>query len=120
MTKLACEQVKLWCAHDCGNFEIMRATYVTHSFSRHAHDSFCIGIVEQGAVTLPCLGTAHFIPAGNLLVINPGDVHAGHTPVDTGWTYWMIYPDAALLQNAMSEITERRYDLPFFHTKYPR
>lgn len=114
MTSLVREQVKFWRIQDCGNLEMMRATYVNHSFARHTHETFGFGIIEQGATTFPYQGTAHVIPAGNILIINPGEIHAGHAAIPEGWTYWMLYPEATLFQNAMCQVAEERVDLPYF------
>ncbi|MBD2099646.1 AraC family transcriptional regulator [Leptolyngbya sp. FACHB-261] len=108
------EQVKFWRTPDLGNLELMRATYITHSFPRHSHDSFGIGIIEQGALRFNCEDKAHIIPAGNLILINPGQVHHGHAATASGWTYRIIYPEATLLQQALSELNERRCELPYF------
>lgn len=43
------EQTKFWLVQDIGQVELLRARYSTHSFSRHTHEGFAIGIIEQGA-----------------------------------------------------------------------
>ncbi|NJK47555.1 AraC family transcriptional regulator [Candidatus Gracilibacteria bacterium] len=108
------EQVRFWNTSDCGNVEIMRATYVTHSFPRHSHESFGIGIVEDGALKYALQEGTHVIPTGNLVIVNPGEVHWGHAAVDTGWTYRIFYPEVALLEKVVSEVRERNCYLPYF------
>jgi AraC-like DNA-binding protein len=54
------------------------------------------------------------MPEGTVCVLNPGEVHTGYAFHQTGWTYRMLYPDAKLLQQIASQITEREQDVPFF------
>ncbi|MFZ5643409.1 MAG: AraC family ligand binding domain-containing protein [Bacillota bacterium] len=41
------EKTKFWHAGDLGNLELLRATYITHSFSPHIHEGFAIGVIEK-------------------------------------------------------------------------
>ncbi|MEW6665177.1 MAG: AraC family ligand binding domain-containing protein [Thermodesulfobacteriota bacterium] len=36
---------------DLGNLEFLHATFVRHSFPRHTHETFAIGVVEGGMRT---------------------------------------------------------------------
>lgn len=108
------ERVKFWQARDVGNLDLLRATYVTHSFARHTHDGFAIGVIEAGAETFHCRGATWVAPAGSIVVINPGEPHTGQAATRDGWTYRMFYPEACLLQRASCDVTERPCDVPFF------
>lgn len=108
------EQVKLWRVKEFGNLELLHATFVTRRFPRHFHEEFGFGVVEQGAFVYRVDGTDHVIPQGHLVIINPGDVHSGHTAIETGWTYRILYPDCDLLKQVMFEVTERQETIPYF------
>jgi AraC-like DNA-binding protein len=108
------ETSKFWHAQDIGNVELLRATYITHAFSRHVHEGFAIGVIERGAETFYYRGGTHIAPAGTIVVINPGEVHTGEALDETGWTYRMLYPEAALLRQAASEASGRPRGIPFF------
>ena len=41
------EQAQFWQVQSLKNLEFMRATYINHTFPRHSHETFGIGIVEQ-------------------------------------------------------------------------
>ena len=69
------EQVKFWLAQDLNNLELLRANYISHTFSRHTHDGYAIGVIERGAETFYYRGKTHTAPAGSLVVINPGEIH---------------------------------------------
>jgi AraC-like DNA-binding protein len=102
----ATEQAKLWRVGDFQDLELMRATFVTRSFSPHYHEEFGIGVMEQGTLAYRTKGQNHMIPAGHLLVINPGEVHSGCAATATGWTYRIMYPNCSLVQQVMREILE--------------
>lgn len=108
------EQAKLWAADDLGGLELLRATYVTHSFSRHAHEEFAIGVVEDGAQAFRYRGATHTTPPGGIILVNPGETHTGHAAVESGYTYRMLYPDADLLRQAASELVGREKGVPSF------
>ena len=91
------ERAKFWLDRQLGDMELLDATYVTHSFSRHVHEGFAIGVIEEGAECFYYRGAEHVAPAGSIVVIEPGEIHTGHAVRETGWTYRTLYPDAALL-----------------------
>ena len=96
------------------NLELLHANYVTHTFAPHIHEGFAIGVVEQGVETFRYRHAVHFASAGEIVLINPGEMHTGSAAVKQGWTYRMLYPSASLLQRAASEIVGHQHDIPFF------
>lgn len=97
-----------------GDLELLHATYVTHSFAPHMHESFALGVIEHGTETFSYRKATHFASAGEIVLINPGEMHTGSAAFEQGWTYRMLYPSASLLQHAVSEIVGRQCDIPFF------
>jgi AraC-like DNA-binding protein/mannose-6-phosphate isomerase-like protein (cupin superfamily) len=57
--------------------EVLRASYETHSFARHSHDTYTLGLVTGGAGTFWCRGAERFACKGDIVVIPPGEVHTG-------------------------------------------
>jgi AraC-like DNA-binding protein len=109
------ERTKLWrIATSFGDVEMMRATFTTQVFSRHMHERFAIGVIEDGALGFYYRGENVVAPAGSVNLVNPGEPHTGHAAADLGWTYRMFYLDTSLLQYAASEIAGRPRDLPYF------
>jgi len=116
------EQVKFWrfsyedtaqSLPPC-SVELLRARYITHTFCRHTHETYAIGVIEQGAEAFDCRGNHFVAPAGSIALINPGEVHTGHAADQaTGWTYRMLYPDVSLLQRAASELGQQQA-IPYF------
>jgi AraC-like DNA-binding protein len=108
------EKVKFWLAQDLNNLELLRARYITHTFSRHTHDGYAIGIIEHGAETFYYRHAVHIAPAGSIVVINPGEIHTGSAADETGWVYRMLYPSVELMQRAAVAVKGRRHDFPDF------
>jgi len=69
----------------------------SRSFARHTHDQFGIGLVDAGAqVSASGRGPVE-VGAGDLITVNPGEVHDGR-PVDAqGRTWRMVYLDPEFL-----------------------
>jgi AraC-like DNA-binding protein len=108
------EQVKFWQEPTLQGLELLRARYITHSFSRHTHEGYAIGVIEAGVEAFTYRGSAHRAPAGSLVVIHPGEVHTGHAGIPAGWVYRMLYPEAALVQRVAQEMGQGTEVEPFF------
>ncbi|MEQ9333433.1 AraC family transcriptional regulator [Thalassobaculum sp.] len=77
-----------------------------HSFARHTHDRFGIGMIHRGAQrSLSGRGTVE-AGAGDVITVNPGEVHDG-MPIGEGGRAWRIlYFEPALVAHAGDEQTE--------------
>ncbi|MBD2090095.1 AraC family transcriptional regulator [Microcoleus sp. FACHB-1515] len=112
------EQVKFWrfayreIDRSPSNIDLLHAHFITHSFDRHIHDTYAIGVIQSGAEAFTYRGEYHVAPAGSIAVINPGEVHTGHAVDGSGWTYRMLYPDVSLLEQTAIELGKR--NLPYF------
>jgi AraC-like DNA-binding protein len=109
------ETAKFWHDRALGDLEILRATYITHAFTPHVHEGYAIGVIEGGAETFAYRQATHVAGAGSLVVINPGEVHTGQALTNAGWSYRMLYPEAAQLQRAASQLAGVPRDYPFFN-----
>ncbi len=108
------EYTNFWREPELGNTELLHARFVNHSYTRHSHDTFAIGMIEVGAEEFECNRQKFVAPAGSIVVINPGEVHTGQAASEGGWTYRMLYPEAELLQKVLSETTGKQGVIPFF------
>ena len=105
---------KFWVAPDLNGLQLLSATFVTHTFPRHFHDTYVIGIQESGAEKFQCLGVPGVAPAGSIVMLNPGEVHNGRAAEGKPWVYRGFYPDLSLIQEAASECHGARRPLPVF------
>ncbi|MGF1513971.1 MAG: AraC family transcriptional regulator [Elainellaceae cyanobacterium] len=108
------EQVKFWRDPALQDLEMLRATYISYAFSRHAHEGYGIAIVESGAMAFDYRGATHTAPAGSVVVTHPGEMHTGHAALETGWTYRTLLPAADWLYRAAAELAGRSRSLPYF------
>lgn len=109
------EKAKFWRDARLENLELLRATYVTHTFAPHFHEGFAIGVIQAGVETFSYRKKQYFSTPGALVLINPGEIHTGEAAVAEGWSYRMLYPEATLLQQAASQLAGRPQDVPFFY-----
>jgi AraC-like DNA-binding protein len=114
MVRESRETTKFWRDPALADLELLKATYVTHSFSRHTHEGYAIGVIERGIEEFVYRGATHQAPAGSIVIIHPGEVHTGHAAAPEGWTYRMLYPDVSLMQKATAEFTGPSIDVPYF------
>ncbi|MFC3163253.1 AraC family transcriptional regulator [Ciceribacter thiooxidans] len=77
-----------------------------HSFPRHTHDAFGVGIIRRGAQkSLSGRGVVEAGP-GDIITVNPGEVHDG-TPIGDHGRFWqMLYLLPETIAAAALEITE--------------
>ena len=67
-----------------------------HTFPRHSHDHFGIGVISQGAQrSWSLLGQVEAGP-GDVIIVNPGEVHDG-MPLHGARSWQMVYLDPELL-----------------------
>ena len=74
------------------------------SFPRHSHDSYGIGRIRRGAQR--SWSAAGWVEAGpgDLLMVNPGEVHDGQPLGDAGRQWQMLYLAPALVDAAAAEL----------------
>jgi len=77
--------------------ETIRAHFKGHAYDPHDHDDVLVGITEQGVQEFRCRRRLHTSTPGRVILIEPGEVHDGHSPRDEGFTYAMLYLPARLL-----------------------
>ena len=74
------------------------------SFPRHSHDTYGIGRIRRGAQR--SWSAAGWVEAGpgDLLMVNPGEVHDGQPIGDAGRQWQMLYLAPGLVDDAASEL----------------
>lgn len=77
------------------------------SFARHSHGEFGIGLVTSGAQRSWSGRGAVEAVHGDLITVNPGEVHDG-TPVGQARAWSMLYIPAALVGGIVADLTEGR------------
>lgn len=91
-----------------------------HVFARHTHEQFGIGLIHQGAQkSLSGRGMVE-AGAGDMITVNPGEVHDGAPIGDVGRCWRMLYFEPSVIGNAMEDISQSRtriaeFTAPVFH-----
>jgi AraC-like DNA-binding protein len=107
------ESVKYWVAPQAPGIELLRAKYTTQTFSRHIHDGYALGVIEQGALAFSYRGERLIAPAGTINLVIPGEAHDGQAATPAGWSYRMFYLESDLLEKVAAELFGRASQ-PFF------
>jgi AraC-like DNA-binding protein len=75
-------------------------------FARHTHDQFGIGLVDRGAQTSASGRGQVDVTAGDLITVNPGEVHDGLPVDDRGRSWRMIYIDPVVMDALTGSVRE--------------
>jgi len=78
--------------------EVRYSNYCQEAFRKHTHDTYSIGIVLQGHSTFFHSGRTDSITAGDVVLIEPGEVHACNPRSGSAMVYYMLYIDVPFMQ----------------------
>lgn len=105
------ERARFWREQRYGALECLSATFHTHTYAPHTHETYVVGIIEAGCEAYSIGGVkARAIP-GDVVFVNPDVLHDG-APVDGGYTYRMTYPTVEFLKTIAEDILERPVSTP--------
>jgi AraC-like DNA-binding protein len=93
-----------WSDSTIEGLEFLSAEYTSHEFAPHSHDSYSIGLVQSGALSFKYRSPSDVVPAGNIMIIHPGEVHTGKCIGDQGCVYRMMYIKPEILRDGFSEL----------------
>lgn len=83
-------------------------------FGRHTHDQFGIGLLYRGAQASASGRGAVEAVAGDVITVNPGEVHDG-SPLGTDGRAWcMLYLEPAVMSAAIADLSEGAADIGEF------
>lgn len=89
------EKAKYQYSNVLNGLEIVDAQYEKQSFSKHVHEGYTIGIIEQGAQRFYRSGANHVASQDSIILVNADDVHTGEAATEGGWKYKALYPTVA-------------------------
>jgi AraC-like DNA-binding protein len=105
------------------HIEARFSRYRQPAFKKHFHETYAIGVVEQGISSFWHQNKTEIIGKGTIALINPGEVHACNPKDESEWIYKMFYVDIDLIQELAYDISEKNEGLPAFTNnilKHPR
>jgi AraC-like DNA-binding protein len=77
-----------------------------HTFPRHTHDQFGIGVIHQGAQKSASGRGPVEAGSGDAITVNPGEVHDGIPIGDHGRSWRMLYFDPEVIAGAVADMSE--------------
>ena len=108
------DEASFWRTHRHEDLECLSATFRTHVFPPHTHETYVIGTVLSGKNVYNISGTKVVAVPGQLCFVNPGEVHDA-VPQDGGYTYRMIYPRVSLIKAIIEQATGKPSGTPQFN-----
>jgi AraC-like DNA-binding protein len=116
MGSMGAESARYWQHAAVPGVDLLRARYVTHRYSRHAHETFTLGLVEAGVEEFEYGGSLLRAGRGAVALLNPEVVHTGQAAGPDGWTYRVLYPAVDVVTGVAAEIGWPRAVPSFPHT----
>jgi AraC-like DNA-binding protein len=85
------EWARFFRSPDLPGAEVLHASFVSHRYPPHVHDTWTIAEVEAGAARFDLASSRHVAAAGSVFLIPPGVVHTGESAVPGGYLYRVLY-----------------------------
>jgi AraC-like DNA-binding protein len=86
--------------------ECLSATYFTHLFPLHTHETYVVGYVNAGCNVYGQRGARIYSGPGDICLVNPGEVHDGGA-LEGAFSYRMTYPSMRLMKEIAEDVTGR-------------
>jgi AraC-like DNA-binding protein len=108
------ERTHFFAASRFGGIDCLSATFRTHVYPPHSHDTYVVGTIETGADAVSARGFRGHAGPGDLVFIMPQDVHDG-APVEGGYSYRMSYPGEEFVRMVAEAVSRKPVrGAPFF------
>jgi len=98
------EVARYWRHAAVPGVDLLRARYVTHRYTRHAHETFTFALIESGIEEFSYGGSLRRAGPGGVALLNPDMVHTGQAGTPDGWAYRVLYPDPGLVAGVAAEL----------------
>ncbi len=108
------ETARFFAASRFGGIDCLTATFRTHVYPPHTHETYVVGTIETGRDVVSARGFRGHAGPGDIIFIMPQDVHDG-APVDGGYSYRMSYPGEGFMRMVAEAVSGRPVaGAPFF------
>lgn len=85
----------------CGA-ELLAGNYHHHAFLPHWHDAYMLSATAQGPQRIRYRGTEQILSPGDLVSLNPGEVHDGEAAdPQAGWHFRALYLSEAIVRDML-------------------
>ena len=100
------DRVKFWRAQRYDALECLSASFHSHKYAPHTHDTYVVGTIVGGCEQFTIGGVLYRAKAGDLVFVNPGEVHDGE-PGSDHFAYRMTYPSVGLVKSLAVDLFYR-------------
>jgi AraC-like DNA-binding protein len=101
---MAAETARYWRHAGVPGVDLLRARFVTHRYSRHAHETYTFALIEAGTEVFEYGGSLLRADAGAVALLNPEVVHTGQAETPAGWAYRVLYPAADVVAGVAADL----------------
>ncbi|MFW5499628.1 MULTISPECIES: helix-turn-helix domain-containing protein [unclassified Maridesulfovibrio] len=105
---------RLWKPVKESRVSLYKAEIQTFSFKKHSHESYALGVIEDGVQQFRLGGAKRVAPASAMIAINPGEVHDGESAVPDGCRYRVAYFNDELLSDIFFGLYGDRRSVSYF------
>ena len=102
----------------CGRFDALWADHFAMRYPPHFHDTWAIGVVEEGLLQLRTARGEWVGGPGTILAFAPGEIHSAAALSANGYRYRMVYPSAEVIRGISTadhvDAIERPFQVPVF------
>ena len=100
------DAVRFWREPRYDGLECLSATFRTHRYVPHTHETYAVAAVLEGCETFNHRGARRYAQAGTLAVVCPDELHDGE-PVGPGFVYRTLYPSIELMRAIAEDMSDR-------------
>jgi AraC-like DNA-binding protein len=94
-----------WAVPEIPHLECFRTAGFLHEYPRHSHSTWAIGVVDHGIGGIWYRGANQRGGPGEIIAINPGEVHTGYPLQKGGIGYSMLYIAHELVKEILPGFT---------------
>lgn len=91
-----------FCKDTDSGIETIHAHFEGHAYDPHWHDSYLVGVTQQGLQQFSCRRQKHQSLPGKVFMLEPGEIHDGDAISPGGFTYHMLYLDPLWLSRELA------------------
>jgi AraC-like DNA-binding protein len=102
------EVARYWRHAGVPGVDLLRARFVTHRYSRHAHETYTFALIEAGTEVFEYGSSLLRAEAGAVALLNPEVVHTGQAETPAGWAYRVLYPTPDVVAGVAAGLGWRR------------
>jgi AraC-like DNA-binding protein len=95
-----------WRVKRLDGLEFLRATFRTHAYAPHTHETYAVAAILDGCETFRHRGEQRYAPTGSVAVVCPDELHDGE-PYGASFEYRTFYPSVALMREIAEDLTGR-------------